>query len=188
MNFWRFDADSAVLGHPLVGSYDPLLVGLSFVISCFAGITALALADRMTASPSRSAKAWWQLGGAAALGGTRGTGTAATEVTTTEHAAGPAKMYCLNIVAAEKVGKQSFGEQIGHVKENAVQLQTMAGEQCLQTTIRLGHQLARGASCEHVEHLRGERHGRLVHDCQRLLLHGFGRQVWYQLSLRVTMP
>ena len=68
MNFWRFDADSAVLGHPLVGSYDPLLVGLSFVISCFAGITALGLADRMTASPSRSAKAWWQLGGAAALG------------------------------------------------------------------------------------------------------------------------
>ena len=68
MNFWRFNNDNPALGMAIQGSYDPIMVGLSIIIACFAGITTLALADRMTASPSRSAKAWWQLGGAVALG------------------------------------------------------------------------------------------------------------------------
>ena len=68
MMFWRFNDETATLGAALQGSYDPLLVGLSVVIACFAGITALALADRMTASPSRAARIRWHLGGAIALG------------------------------------------------------------------------------------------------------------------------
>ena len=68
MTFWRFNDEGASLGAALQGSYDPLLVGLSVVIACFAGITALALADRMTASPSRAARIGWQIAGAIALG------------------------------------------------------------------------------------------------------------------------
>lgn len=68
MNFWRFDTTDPSLGRVLEGTYDPLLVALSIVIACFAGVTALALADRMTASVDSSTKAWWHLGGAVAMG------------------------------------------------------------------------------------------------------------------------
>lgn len=68
MAFWRFDTTDPVLGPLMQGSYDPLLVGLSIIIAAFAGVTALALADRMTATADSSTKAWWHLGGAVAMG------------------------------------------------------------------------------------------------------------------------
>lgn len=67
MNFWRFDTDNPALGPLLEGQTDPLLVTLSVVIACFAGVTALALADRITASRAASARAWWLTGGALAM-------------------------------------------------------------------------------------------------------------------------
>ncbi len=68
MEFWRFDQTDPALGPLLEGAYDPLLVTLSLAISCFAGLTALMLADRMVASPSAMVKAWWHFGGAVAMG------------------------------------------------------------------------------------------------------------------------
>ncbi|EPC03359.1 hypothetical protein L861_17610 [Litchfieldella anticariensis FP35 = DSM 16096] len=68
MEFWRFDTSDPALGPLLEGSYDPLLVTLSIAIACFAGLTALMLADRMIASSSATHKAWWNIGGAVAMG------------------------------------------------------------------------------------------------------------------------
>ncbi|MDI5985324.1 EAL domain-containing protein [Halomonas sp. M4R5S39] len=68
MEFWRFDNSDPTLGPLLEGTYDPLLVTLSIAIACFAGLTALMLADRMVASPSPTSKTWWHLGGAVAMG------------------------------------------------------------------------------------------------------------------------
>ncbi|PMR68299.1 putative bifunctional diguanylate cyclase/phosphodiesterase [Halomonas heilongjiangensis] len=68
MEFWRFDTSDPTLGPLLEGTYDPLLVTLSIAIACFAGLTALMLADRMVASPSPTSKAWWHIGGAVAMG------------------------------------------------------------------------------------------------------------------------
>ncbi|MCE9663943.1 EAL domain-containing protein [Halomonas sp. M5N1S17] len=68
MQFWRFDTSDPTLGPLLEGTYDPLLVTLSIAIACFAGLTALMLADRMVASPSPTSKTWWHLGGAVAMG------------------------------------------------------------------------------------------------------------------------
>ncbi|MFC3282608.1 putative bifunctional diguanylate cyclase/phosphodiesterase [Litchfieldella rifensis] len=68
MEFWRFDTTNPALGPLLESSYDPLIVTLSIAISCFAGLTALMLADRMLASSSAMVKAWWNIGGAVAMG------------------------------------------------------------------------------------------------------------------------
>ena len=67
MDFWRFSTDLANTHQLLEGSHDFTLVGLSIVIACFAGITSLSLADRITASTETSSKVWWHLGGAIAL-------------------------------------------------------------------------------------------------------------------------
>lgn len=67
MDFWRFSTDLANTHQLLEGSHDITLVGLSIVIACFAGITSLSLADRITASTETSSKVWWHLGGAIAL-------------------------------------------------------------------------------------------------------------------------
>ncbi|MCH4563623.1 EAL domain-containing protein [Halomonas sp. EGI 63088] len=68
MEFWRFDTSAPSLGPLLEGAYDPLLVTLSIAIACFAGLTALMLADRMVASPTARSKTWWHIGGAVAMG------------------------------------------------------------------------------------------------------------------------
>ena len=68
MEFWRFDTSDPTLGPLLESTYDPVLVTLSIAIACFAGLTALMLADRMVASPSPTSKTWWHLGGAVAMG------------------------------------------------------------------------------------------------------------------------
>ncbi|UYG02013.1 EAL domain-containing protein [Halomonas sp. LR3S48] len=68
MEVWRFDITDPSLGPLLESSYDPLLVTLSIAIACFAGLTALMLADRMVASPSPTSKNWWHVGGAVAMG------------------------------------------------------------------------------------------------------------------------
>ncbi|EPC03361.1 hypothetical protein L861_17620 [Litchfieldella anticariensis FP35 = DSM 16096] len=68
MHIWRFDTSSPTLGPLLEGSHDPLLVTLSIAIACFAGVTALMLADRMVASDSARNRAWWNIGGAVAMG------------------------------------------------------------------------------------------------------------------------
>lgn len=67
MNFWRFNTGDPALGHLMQGQNDLLLVSLSVVIACFAGVTALALADRITAAREPSTRAWWLTGGAVAL-------------------------------------------------------------------------------------------------------------------------
>ncbi|MBB3046313.1 diguanylate cyclase (GGDEF)-like protein [Litorivivens lipolytica] len=67
MNFWRFNLEDSSLGNQVLGTYDPILVAISVAIAALAGITVLALADRITASPDRSTKAWWHVGGAVAL-------------------------------------------------------------------------------------------------------------------------
>lgn len=68
MEFWRFDTTDPSLGPLLETGYDPLLVTLSIAIACFAGLTALMLADRMVASPSATIKTWWHIGGSVAMG------------------------------------------------------------------------------------------------------------------------
>lgn len=68
MHFWRFDNSDPTLGPLMEGTYDPLLVTLSIAIACFAGLTALMLADRMVASPTPTSKNWWHLGGAVVMG------------------------------------------------------------------------------------------------------------------------
>ncbi|MEX1081561.1 MAG: EAL domain-containing protein [Halofilum sp. (in: g-proteobacteria)] len=62
LNFWRFDQSDAALGRLLEGSYDPLLVLLSVGLACFAGITALLLADRIIASGRTPSRFWWLVG------------------------------------------------------------------------------------------------------------------------------
>jgi|GEM_PF-1632958 len=68
MQFWRFDHSDPSLGALLNGSHDPAIMVLSVFIGCLAGLTALTLADRMLASPSRAAKALWHAGGSIAMG------------------------------------------------------------------------------------------------------------------------
>lgn len=68
MDFWRFDRDDPSLGRLVEGAHDPLLVFASIAIACLAGFTALTLADRMTAAREPTAKLWWQVGGAIAMG------------------------------------------------------------------------------------------------------------------------
>ena len=67
MNFWRFDTTNPTLGPVMEGHNDPLLVSLSIVIACFAGVTVLALADRITAAREVATRAWWITGGAVAM-------------------------------------------------------------------------------------------------------------------------
>lgn len=68
MDFWRFAPPDPSFGAPLVGIYDPFLVTLSVAVACLAGLTALLLVDRMSASRSTNARAWWFGCGAIAMG------------------------------------------------------------------------------------------------------------------------
>lgn len=67
MEFWRFKTPDLSLASPVDGIYDPFLVFLSVSAACFAGFTALMLADRMMASPW-PARLWWHCAGAVAMG------------------------------------------------------------------------------------------------------------------------
>lgn len=68
VSFWRFSPPDPSLGPPLAGAYDPLLVLLSIVVACAAGLIALLIVDRMTAAKSASGRRTWHVAGAFAMG------------------------------------------------------------------------------------------------------------------------
>lgn len=68
MNFWHLAPPDPVLGPPLTGNYNLLLVLLSIAIATFAGMAALSIVDRIQASNDLRTRRFWLLAGAMAMG------------------------------------------------------------------------------------------------------------------------
>ena len=67
MEFWRFAVPDG-LGAPMPGTYNLFLVSLSVVVAALAASCALAVVDRMIASPTRRMRRMWLVAGAIAMG------------------------------------------------------------------------------------------------------------------------
>ena len=68
MNDLRFLDGSSDLGPALPGTYDPMLVALSFVVASLAAYAALGLAGRIGAAEGRASRRLWLAAGAASMG------------------------------------------------------------------------------------------------------------------------
>jgi len=68
MDFWRFSLTDVDLSARLVGTYDPLLIALSFVVASVAAYSALSVTERMRAAPHARTRLLWLSAGSLSMG------------------------------------------------------------------------------------------------------------------------